>query len=74
MTFAGWVEFLFIALLAFVIIGPKDFPKVLYSIGRFLQSLKKMSQEFMTEFEGLQHLDTLEEEAKKRTNKEKTHL
>ena len=38
MTLAGWAEILFIALLAFVIIGPKDLPKVLFMVGRFKPS------------------------------------
>ena len=66
MSLAGWAEILFIALLAFVIIGPKDLPKVLFIIGRFVQSLRRLSNEFMSEFENLHHLNELEETKKKR--------
>jgi sec-independent protein translocase protein TatB len=53
MSFTGWIEILFIALLAFVIIGPKDLPKILFMLGRFLQTLRSLSQEFMAEFEAI---------------------
>jgi len=66
MSLAGWAEILFIALLAFVIIGPKDLPKVLFMVGRFVQSLRRLSQEFMTEFEAIQHVKEVEDQQKKR--------
>lgn len=65
MSLAGWAEILFIALLAFVIIGPKDLPKVLFILGRFMKSIRRLSDEFMSEFEGLHHGDELEETKKK---------
>ena len=66
MSLAGWAEVLFIVLLAFVVIGPKDLPKVLYMLGRFIQSLRRLSDEFMSEFESLHHLNEAEENKKKR--------
>lgn len=53
MSFTGWIEILFIALLAFVIIGPKDLPKILFMLGRFMQTLRRLSNEFMMEFESI---------------------
>jgi sec-independent protein translocase protein TatB len=61
MSLAGWAEILFIALLAFVIIGPKDLPKVLFMLGRFVQTLRRLSDEFMSEFENLHHETELKE-------------
>ena len=61
MNLAGWTEFLFIALLAFIIIGPRDLPKILYACGRFFQSLRRLSDEFMAEFEAINHLKELED-------------
>lgn len=61
MSFAGWIEIVFIALVAFIIIGPKDLPKVLFMMGRFIQSLRKLSEEFMTEFEAIHHVKELED-------------
>lgn len=66
MSIAGWAEILFIVLLAFVIIGPKDLPKVLFTIGRFIQTLRNLSNEFMTEFEAIRHVREGEEKIIKR--------
>ena len=66
MSLAGWAEILFIALLAFVIIGPKDLPKVLFRLGRFIQTLRNLSNEFMIEFEAIHHLKEVEEQKKNR--------
>ena len=64
MSLAGGVEIAFIALLAFVIIGPKDFPKVLFTLGRFLRTLRTLSHQFTAEFEAIQHVQELEEKHK----------
>ena len=66
MSFAGWIEIVFIALVAFVIIGPKDLPKVLFMMGRFIQSLRKLSEEFMAEFEVIHHVKELEDKKVKK--------
>jgi len=68
MSFAGWIEIVFIALLAFVIIGPKDLPKVLFMMGRFVQSLRKLSEDFMAEFEAIHHVKELEDKKAKKTS------
>lgn len=65
MSLAGWAEIFVIALLAFVIIGPKDLPKVLFILARFLQSLRRLSNEFMSEFESINYLNEIEENNKK---------
>ncbi len=67
MTLAGWAEILFIALLAFVIIGPKDLPKVLFTVGRLIQTLRRLSADFMAEFEAIHHVKEVEDAKKKRT-------
>ena len=54
MSFAGGAEIAFIALLAFVIVGPKDFPKLLFTLGRFLRTLQTLAQQFTAEFEAIQ--------------------
>lgn len=66
MSLAGWAEILFISLLAFVIIGPKDLPKVLFTVGRFIQTLRRLSNEFITEFEAIHHVKEVEEKQSKR--------
>ena len=69
MSLAGWAELLCIALLAFVIIGPKDLPKVFFIVGRFVQNLRRLSDEFMAEFDAIHHLNEVEEEQKKHKKK-----
>jgi sec-independent protein translocase protein TatB len=69
MSLAGWAEILFIALLAFVIIGPKDLPRVLFILGRFVQNLRRLSDEFRAEFETIHHLGEVEDGKKKRSKK-----
>jgi sec-independent protein translocase protein TatB len=71
MTIAGWGEILFVALLAFVIIGPKDLPKILFALGRFIRTLRQLSAEFMAEFEAIHHIKDLED--KHKTDKKKTN-
>jgi len=70
MSFAGLAEILFIAILALIVIGPKDLPKVLFMLGRFVHSIKSMSSEFMKEFEAIHHFTETEEMGQK--NKEKS--
>lgn len=53
MSLAGWAEILFISLLVFVVIGPKDLPKILFMLGRFLQTMRRLANEFMSEFEAI---------------------
>ena len=64
MSFAGGAEIAFIALLAFVIVGPKDFPKLLFTLGRFLRTLQTLAQQFTAEFEAIQHVREVEEKHK----------
>lgn len=61
MSFAGWAEILFIGILTFIIIGPKDLPKLLYTLGKFMQRLRALSSEFMAEFEAIRFLKEEEE-------------
>ncbi len=69
MTFAGWAEILFIALLAFIIIGPKDLPKVLFGLGRFVRTLRQLSAEFMAEFDTIQSVRDLEDKPPHKSQK-----
>lgn len=46
----GWTEMLVIVLVAVLVIGPKDIPKIMYQVGRFFRRLQymrfAMSQQF----------------------------
>ena len=47
----GWTELLMIAAVTIIVVGPKELPNLLRTIGRILGKVKDMSQEFRT------HLD-----------------
>ena len=66
MNLSSWIEILFIALLAFIIIGPKDLPKVLYKLARFIQTLRRFTSELMAEFDTISYLKEIEEKKKKK--------
>lgn len=66
MSFSGWIEIFFIGVLALVIIGPKDLPKILFGVGRFCQRMKSMAEGFMSEFEQIQHFAEVEDLSKQR--------
>ena len=36
----GWTEFLVIAVMALVVIGPKDMPHLLYKLGKLVRKIK----------------------------------
>ena len=65
----GSSELILILLVAFIIVGPKDLPKVGRAIGRWVRQLREMFNEFKEET-GLS--DTLED--LKDTNREVTTL
>ncbi len=46
-----WVEFALIALLALIIIDPKDLPKIMQALGRFFAKAHKFYQSFIKELE-----------------------
>ena len=47
----GFGEMVVIALLAVIVVGPKDLPKVMRTIGRFMAKLRAMGQEFRDAFD-----------------------
>jgi len=46
----GLAEMLIIAVLALVVVGPKDLPKMMRTAGRFMARIKAMGQEFKDAF------------------------
>lgn len=46
----GWTELLVIALVAIVVIGPKDLPRVMRMVGQWTRKLKRMGSEFQNQF------------------------
>ena len=56
----GFAELLLILLIAFVVVGPKDLPKVARALGRFVKYIRKMIEEVKRE----SGLDEVENELK----------
>jgi sec-independent protein translocase protein TatB len=42
----GWSEVLIVAVVALLVIGPKDLPKVLHTIGRYVGKVRSIAREF----------------------------
>jgi len=51
----GWFEILVVVILAILIIGPKDFPVMLKSIGRMVSSLKKYFNDIQRDISTLEN-------------------
>ena len=45
----GFAELTLVLLIAFIVVGPKDLPKVARAIARFVKYLKQLFQEFQEE-------------------------
>ena len=58
----GYIESLIIFLLAFIVIGPKDFPKVMFKVGDTWRRLKMMSTDFYEKLEEQMEEDTSEKQ------------
>lgn len=47
----GWSELLLIGIVALVVIGPKDLPKVLRALGTMMSKVRSMASEFQGQFQ-----------------------
>lgn len=47
----GWSEMLIIAVVAIIVVGPKDLPGMLRNIGKFVGQAKRMANEFTGQFQ-----------------------
>ena len=56
----GFAELLVILLIAFVVVGPKDLPKIARALGRFVKYVRKMIEEVKRE----SGLDEVEQDLK----------
>ena len=57
----GLSEMLVIAILALVVVGPKDLPKLMRTVGRFVRRIKMLGQEFKDAFEQMGAEDEMAE-------------
>ena len=47
----GWTELLIIAVVAVIVVGPKDLPRMLRSLGQYAGKLKRTAGEFRSQFD-----------------------
>lgn len=47
----AWSEFLFIALLALILLGPKELPIVLKYVGRIVGKVRMLANEFLSQLD-----------------------
>lgn len=47
----GWTEILVIAVVAIIVVGPKDLPRMLRSLGRYAGQLRRTAGEFRAQFD-----------------------
>tara|TARA_B100000029_G_scaffold164661_1_gene160864 strand:- start:697 stop:930 length:234 start_codon:yes stop_codon:yes gene_type:complete len=66
----GWFEILIIVVVAILVVGPKDFPKMLKKIGSWIGSAKRYIANVQHQVSELQDVN-IEEESKLNQNIEK---
>ncbi len=64
----AWSELLVIAVIALVVIGPKDLPKAIFALGKWVRKARGVAREFQTHIDDMMReteLDELRKEALK---------
>ena len=57
----GWGEFVVIAVVALIVIGPKELPRVLRQVGQAVAKMRRMATEFQSQFmEAMREADLAE--------------
>src|SRR5690606_14973575 len=67
----GWTELVIVGIVALIVIGPRELPKTLRTIGQMMTKVRRMASEFQGQFnEAIREaeLDELRKEAEKFTN------
>lgn len=57
----GWSELLVIAVVAIVVVGPKDLPKLMRGFGHYAGKLRRAASDFQRQFEDAMRESELEE-------------
>jgi sec-independent protein translocase protein TatB len=57
----GWSELLVIAVVAIIVVGPKDLPKMMRSFGHYAGKLRRAAADFQRQFEEAMRESELEE-------------
>lgn len=57
----GWTELLFLGVLAILVVGPKDLPRMMRVVGRYVGKARAMAREFQRSFDDMAREAELEE-------------
>ena len=57
----GFAEMIVLALLAIIVIGPKDMPKMMRALGRFMARIRALGQEFKSAFDEMGEAEEMAE-------------
>ena len=57
----GWQEFLMVAIVLMIVVGPKDMPKILRSFSQFTRKAKSMAREFTSSLEDVARNEEIKE-------------
>lgn len=63
--FNSWCEFLLIAIVALIVVGPKEIPTVLRFVGKWIYRLRSLSREVMSQIDELVYAAEREDIKKK---------
>jgi sec-independent protein translocase protein TatB len=64
----GWSELLVIAVVAIVVVGPQDLPKLMRSVGHYAGKLRRAASDFQRQFEDAMRESEIEEMRKSLEN------
>ncbi len=64
----GWMEMLVIAVVAIVVIGPKDLPKVLHTVGQWMSRARGVARNFQDQMEEMARQSGVDEVRKQIQN------
>lgn len=57
----GFAELMLLAVLALVVVGPKDLPKLMHTVGKGVGQLRRMADEFKASFDQMAREAEMEE-------------
>lgn len=57
----GWTELLFLAVLAILVVGPKDLPRMMRTIGQYTAKIRGAAREFQRSFDEMARESELDE-------------
>ena len=57
----GWQEFMMVAVVLMLVVGPKDLPRILRSFSKAMRKAKYMAREFTSSLEDVAHQDDIKD-------------